>query len=632
MREKITRRQIEEAVVETAWCYYLKGTKVQYDSQEMNCKQGTNQQTLLAQAPMGKYYLGAWRTSEYSCPENATSDSSVFTVCSDYCWNSMCYATGYPVLGYRLNSITAALWALGEYVEDMMVMRVKNSNYLAYKNSPIEVMEQYGITEKHMMTVEEGRAFLKDWEHHLRPGDWYTSTTHVMLYIGHGYVLDSWGGKYNMTSGVDTYERKGSVFTLHRFEDIALDGTDPVIGNAYALKDGNEAMNFCAVYRPINNLVEDAGTGDPGDDTLKEDYVLPERPGILYPENVKRTGFGITPEAFSRLRFPGMEIDRTQDVGPFATAVYGDIITYHTVVSNRSSNPKYREFKEAVHPELAPYAGDDYTGIKIVETVPEGCELYRAAQDCAYESGRLTWTADIPAGSSRDFWYAVRVVGKPGTVIVNDAGMVDDIPSNRLECRIGCSKLDFKKAAAAARGWKKETVPADAFDFVRKYYEKAGASVSLPDADALTEALFEIRDIHVEHGYFKYYRNSFDVRMFERRKDAAEPYGAMLVDGYSGGVYLHTDRFADKRIMEFSYDYLQPGDILVYRNYELQDGVLTGKASETEVYVYTGNDLLLGIDREKNVFTEIKSADVLWKAHIYDLFYAVRPGQASELL
>ena len=65
-----TRQDLEVAVVELAWDYFLKGNKLQYCSQDLTI--------------MGKYYNGDFRLSEDASPEDGTSDTSIYSVCSDY--------------------------------------------------------------------------------------------------------------------------------------------------------------------------------------------------------------------------------------------------------------------------------------------------------------------------------------------------------------------------------------------------------------------------------------------------------------------------------------------------------------------------------------------------------------------
>ena len=621
----ITRREAEAAIVETAWAYYLKGPKVQYDSQELTVSGGTNKAVNSNQFPLGTYYLGTWRTTEDARPECATSQTPVYTVCSDFAWNCYLHALGYPILGYRLNAITAGLWMCAEEAEDMAVMRFKSRDYAEYKATDTAVLDSHGVTDRHLMTIEEARAFIADWKHTMRPGDLYISESHVMLYIGEGKILDSWGDKYDMKTGREDFERKGSVCLLHELTDIALDGTDPVIRDIYMLGDGRERMHFAAVLRPLNPLFEDAGTGDPGDDILKEDYVLPER-RLRYPESVRRTGFTLTDAAGTRLACPGLEIDRTVDITPYGTPVWGDILTYRVVVSNRSDDPAYRKFRELTDPESIPYTGDDYEGLTVTESIPENTELVRAAHDVTVEGHKLTWVIDLPAGSSRTLWFSVRALGKPGEEIVCDGGRVGNIPSNRLVNRMAARKLTGPQAVAlrnAAEAWDKEKKTGFCGTaFAVKLYEQAGLELNLPPAAELLPMLFERSRVGAEKGFFKYDRPYY-AEMFRLRQSEA---AALTVPGWLGGIWVYTDRMTEPRMNDFSFDFLAPGDILLRAKYRKNEEGYPEEPEEVVAEVYLGRDNLIRCGQDGRTEIIRRREEELWTAFTEDVFVLIRPG------
>ncbi len=632
----LTRREAERAIVETAWAYYLKGPKVQYDSQELTVVGGTDKTVNRNQFPLGKYYLGTWRTTEDSRPECATSQTPVYTVCSDYCWNCYREALGYPILGYRLNAITAGLWMCAEDGEDMAVMRFKSRDYEKYTATDPAVLESRGMTDRHLMSEEEARAFLADWKHTMRPGDLYISESHVMLYIGEGKILDSWGDKYNLKTGEEDRERLGSVCFMHDLTDIAVDGIDPVIRDIYMLREGQPRMHFAAVLRPLNPLFEDGGTGDPGDDLLKEDYVLPER-RLRYPENVKRSGFGLTEAVKTRLACPGLEIDRTVDVTPYGTPVWGDILTYSVTVSNRSSDPVYREFRELSDPESVPYTGDDYEGLVVTETIPENTELVRAAHDVIVEGHKLTWTVDLTAGESRTLWFSVRALGKPGEQIVCGGGTVGSIPSNCLVNTMAAARYSKAQAVAllkAAEKTEKEgKSPFVGTAFAVKLFEKAGLSLDLPSAEEVIAGTFRKETVGADHGFFKYYDTPYHTEMYRLRKNGDPERGAaaeMTVPGYLGGVFVYTDRMKEPRINDFSFAFLQPGDILLRVRFrdggeKLWDGI---RSVTTDVYVGLDRLIRCGDDGEVKMITRDDRA--LWSAFTEHLFVLLRPGMKEK--
>ena len=66
--EIITRADIENALVSVAWAYYMKGTKIQYDSESLS--------------QIGGHYGGICRHTRDASPEFGTSDTSIYSVCT----------------------------------------------------------------------------------------------------------------------------------------------------------------------------------------------------------------------------------------------------------------------------------------------------------------------------------------------------------------------------------------------------------------------------------------------------------------------------------------------------------------------------------------------------------------------
>ena len=66
----ITRADIEDALVATAWAYFVKGTNMQYDSAYLSA--------------IGGHYGGTSRHTNEVAPEYGTSDTTIFSVCTGF--------------------------------------------------------------------------------------------------------------------------------------------------------------------------------------------------------------------------------------------------------------------------------------------------------------------------------------------------------------------------------------------------------------------------------------------------------------------------------------------------------------------------------------------------------------------
>ena len=126
MESEITRGQMEAALVEVAWNYYLKGDRGQYCGQDLTSEGGTRGGS---NKPLRKYWGGGWRIPIHETLENATAHKSLYTVCSDYVWKVYWYALGYTIFGHPLNALVAGYWMFSEEPEDMVVMHWCQSKY-----------------------------------------------------------------------------------------------------------------------------------------------------------------------------------------------------------------------------------------------------------------------------------------------------------------------------------------------------------------------------------------------------------------------------------------------------------------------------------------------------------------------
>ena len=547
-----TRAQMEAALVEVAWSYYLKGPKAQYCGQSLNVVGGNRGNP---QEPMGKTWGGAWRIPIHAGPETATSDNCLYTVCSNYVWQVYKHALNYPIFGSTLNCFVVGYWLFSEEPEDMVVMRWCKRQYASCAEAKEAYPGDWGISDKHRLDLQAARQFLTDWEKNLRPGDLLLNNQHVVFYIGDGWMLDADGVAYNMNEGKETIESKGVVCNLHHVADYFVNGTSPVAGTFFRLGEGEEDQPVFAVLRPLNVLTLDAGTGDPGQDLLKTDYTLPERKLNYGPEPISNR-FGITPATRSRMMYPGLEIDRTVDVTPYGSVRQGGRLRYSVKVTNRSNDPAYTWFRSLKEP----YYGSDYVGLTVRERIPAGTSLHYAHGAPMAEGDVLTWTVDIPAGSTRELFYIVDVTAPMGSLIISDGGFVADIPSNRIETMVGGEKLDIPHRGALRDfsctnlqnleeryGIGKEV--ADLAFAVAAYEKGMGLQLALPDCQTLLDNLFEKICIHTEHGYLNCYDQACRSYMYHLRTRVEPEYERlrrMVVHGYCGGLSVYTDNYADE--------------------------------------------------------------------------------------
>ena len=269
--DRAVRRQ---AVLETAYAYYLKADCVQYDS-----------------TPLMLHRVGVMssRRTKEGTPEDATPDKTYYTVCS-----SFPYETYWNALGYRLGGSSDACYTIA------LTTRPQEAVVFEYDKRRDRDGSRY-VPE--MMRM---RALLE-------PGDVIVYTTikkqdpktgavlkgggHALMYVGdvagdgHNKVMHSGGAKYQFEDGgYDQVEWSGT---------IRLDDMDGIFFHGAALKKKTKIM----VFRPL---------------------LLP---ASKYP---------LTDSAKARYRYPRLRCDRRAEVGLYGSVISGGTLGYSSTLKNFS--------------------------------------------------------------------------------------------------------------------------------------------------------------------------------------------------------------------------------------------------------------------------------------------------------
>lgn len=594
----LTRADLEKAVVAMGWSYFAKGNKMQYCSAELT-------------DGLSKYYGGVYRLTEQAAPEYGTTDTTIYSVCSDYVYKTYFNALNYKMFDSEdyLDSTTSAFWAFCEKYGTMLV-RCANKEY-----APSKVDKEWGVDPATFNSQEEVRAFLADWKTNLRPGDVMLPYGHAMLYIGDGYILDCGGKKYDVSTGQEAFENNGAVRKIYKVEDVFIDGVDPNINDTYKITD---KLTYFAAIRPLNILVQDDGDKDPGNDkTRTVPYILPA-------------------SIATRQQYPMLEIDRTVSCSSFGTAYTGEKLTYKVALSNKTTMPNHLTVQKVARPD---YAGEDYKGITVTERIPDGVQLVDGSISAGgiCKDGIITWTVDVSAGQTVDLTYDVTVTAKQGETIVSGGGFVGDIPSNIIKTAVGGKKLSDaavdglkKLGGVQPENWRAEyniSALTTGLDFAQRVYAKAaGVQLELPTVNDLIQGMYLFKNVTVKAGSRRY-SGSNSAMLFVPRNTISDPKIAeaakMIVPGYHGGKLVQGFK-DDDRINEFHMNYLEPGDILVLANVNE-----AGKYKSGRIAVYLGDGKTATVTNEqKTDLLGQATEQMIWKAFAYDVFFLLRPSLA----
>ena len=257
-----------------------------------------------------------------------------------------------------------------------------------------------------------------------------------MMYLGdclddgHNYVAHSWGGKYNLDTGIERHEDNGTVVLQDAFDCLF----NPKVkkGPRWCLYN----MNEFSILRPLCIARE-------------ENYPL-------------------TPNARARLAHPGLNIDRRANVTPYNTIAPGSNITYTITVENKSLN--------------------NYEALPVEELVPEGTALVEA-ESAAVNGRTLQWLLDIPAGESRTVRYTVSTGADTGATVVSEGGNVAGIRSNRIVTHLGNVLTAEQSGRLVAIAQTADAAPG--LEFIRNAYSQIGMELALPKVKELIFGMYE---------------------------------------------------------------------------------------------------------------------------------------------
>ena len=280
--DRAVRRQ---AVLETAYAYYLKADCVQYDS------------TPLVQRMGGK---SSRRTKE-GRPEDATPDKTYYTVCS-----SFPYETYWNALGYRLGGSSDACYtmALTTSPQEAVVFEYdKRRDRDGSKYVP-EMMRMRALLEPGDVIV-----YTTFKEQKTKTGTTLKGGGHALMYVGdvagdgHNKVMHSGGAKYQFEDGgYDQVEWSGT---------IRLDDMDAIFFHGARLKKKTKIM----VFRPL------------------------QLPASKYP---------LTDSAKARYLHPRLRYDRRAEVGVYGSVVSGGTLGYSITLKNFSQKAYVVPVREKV--------------------------------------------------------------------------------------------------------------------------------------------------------------------------------------------------------------------------------------------------------------------------------------------
>ena len=694
---KLTKEDIQDAFLHTVWGYYFKKEIAQYDLYPLQKYKKVRTSGGTGVDVWSNIYRGSnSRITEDVTPEYGTTDTTLFAVCSTLPYMSMLHSVLKKGKPYSFNkdidsekpyynyasAKTRKLWTLTD--NDAVLMRWSRVNfddsaaYLRYLKSRGSE-EEKDLPRKNGWKTHSSYLGFKDytpermhqwwssgtWEAFLEPGDLIVYLRndggHVVVYAGNGMIIESTGAIYRVdnkpeSSGTNVYEttlvsskhEADGTFNLYSIKDYTCKDRSQY---NVARKDSNGRYVFTEmmVIRPINLMLKKDGSG-----------------GF---RNEVKADFAMTAGAWSRIQYPGLEVNRTVNLTPYGTAFRGEKVTYHIRVTNHvndrfqgirpgesalneenelHSNISFPDWLRAWSTKRGYELVTDYRGLVVTDVIPKGTTLVDAG-DYSFDAttGRITWKIDVPAGQTKTLSYTVEVTDSAGKYLVSRGGSVANIPMNTLRNRIGNGRPVTK-------------------DMLEDYYATHSAPERFATQHAFIKDLFETTLLA---GSFKspyrivsedlFDRYSYESKSWPPRmapvvveavknklhkldlfipKDAFETEASFaegsfrdyLVEGAYGGrrVWTPTNRM---RMLELRSSYFMPGDIYVRAvlNTEGKDHQGT-QAKWTRMLVYMGDDTYMYYDFLNKQVNKARFQDdpkVLQDALTKDYYFVLRTSQ-----
>jgi len=489
---------LRKALIETAVAYLNKGPAIQYDSEPL-----TYQDRIVS---------GPSRLCSGSAPEMGSLDQPLYTVCSDFCYDVYKNCFDYELMGMPRRCLTFFMTILPA-------------------NDPLVVLK--GGREDGIQNKEEALEKIKN---ELQVGDILVEYAravnggpkggHAMLYVGDykgdgkKYLIHSCGKKINMETGIDQYEETGSIVSTEYINEC-FDRNSSSSHNCY-LPWYDEFI----ILRPFQ---DPAFTGK------------------------------LTPSAESRLKYPGLTIDRRFDRHRYKGAAPGETVTVSVSVKNNGTEP--------------------FKALTVRETLPKGAEV---------EGGKApAWTVDVYPGSEVVLSYPAVITAKAGEKAVFPGGFVDSIPTRSMELPIS--------PYSAATG----TMTATRFitGMCRAIY---GTELILPeDPREMVTGFFDLVEVpDVE----KIGSQMLTPKKYEAMSPLFRKLWDKLLPEHVGGraVYLGHDvktMGCFGRIKEFNECAYRPGD--VFFCLESPSIIKLGNIRRARMYLYLGENQVMTWDADQ---------------------------------
>ena len=618
----ITCTDEQKAIQEVAKAYYNKGTKAQYCS---------------------------YRKSFLYPPEEATSQHTIYSVCSDFT-----YSVYYQAFGIQIPDVTSKIIAYGKKFYD--INDIKTNDIIEYwekstnTDGNLVYSDNNGNIKDIDLSTTSGREKYANTlltEYNLQIGDilcYHTGTAgHALLvydiiYNSDGNPIDALiresTSKYEtkttkITKGLsyasilneNTGVTEGTFQERYLFNTYTRSSTSTRNSFIYDLRN----MSYCTILRPLLKDENGNYTGQYYDSDFSNDSNA--NTGYICTGRTLKN-YEISDTTLNRIAYSSIDIEKTVDVFNNTVVNLGDTLEYTIKISNDSNEP--------------------YKSFDVLENISEYVDIVNSANGII-NNNVINWTIpNLEAGKSIEIKYSVKVknditslekeIISTGTVAGIPSSTVKNIISNNLN---NSEKLTISNQIQSAINSGMYTGQ----ELISKIYsESLGVTLNLENLN--------ITDLIITRNGMQYYpdghANKPTVYLNKENK-----FSSWVLNNYYGALYTNSSNTVCIKYWENSSSKIngrseradtiyennfETGDILIYKNtqtandsvtYQTEDGTYyLIYISEEDKITINENEIygFIGIDENgniKNISTDFTSLQTILGK---DYYVIVRPS------